>query len=130
MTTSADATTAKQLDGAATIFVVRHVMSAVAHYNDVLGFRTAFTYGEPTFYAGVERDEVIVHLQSAAHTKRQPGHGAIYIFCADVGALYDQIRTRGGNVPKGPNDYAYGMRDFDAYDLDGNQLSFGSETKR
>jgi len=33
-------------------------------------------------------------------------------------------------VPVAPKDYPYGMRDFDAFDLDGNQLSFGSEIKR
>ena len=127
---TAAATTARPLHGAATIFVVSDVMRAVAHYNDVLGFRTAFTYGEPTMYAGVERDEVIIHLQSAAQTKRQPGNGAIYVFCADVDGIFDEIRGRGGVVPVAPKDYPYGIRDFDAFDLDGNQLSFGSEIKR
>jgi hypothetical protein len=32
-------------------------------------------------------------------------------------------------VLKPPQDYAYGMRDFDVADLDGNQLTFGMETQ-
>src|SRR5260370_523860 len=62
--------------GAATLFVVQDVLASVAHYRDVLGF----TYGDPTFYAGVKRDEVTIHLQAAHATKRQVGQGAMNIF--------------------------------------------------
>ena len=41
---------AATLCGAATLFVVRDVLRSVEHYRDALGFRTEFTYGEPTFY--------------------------------------------------------------------------------
>ena len=37
--------------------------------------------------------------------------------------------SRGANVVKPPNDYGYGMRDFDVVDLDGNQLIFGMESR-
>ena len=50
--------TAVSLVGSATVFVVQDVLRSVEHYRDVLGFHTEFTYGEPTFYAGVERDGV------------------------------------------------------------------------
>ena len=50
---------------AATLFVVRDVLGSVDYYRDVLGFRVEFTYGDPTFYAGVERDNV-------AFTSRRP----------------------------------------------------------
>ena len=59
------------LVGAAPVLVVRDVLASVAHYRDVLGFRVEFTYGEPVFYAGVERGHVLIHLQAASETKRQ-----------------------------------------------------------
>jgi uncharacterized glyoxalase superfamily protein PhnB len=117
------------LRGAATLLVVRDVLQAVAHYRDVLGFRVEFTYGEPTFYAGVERDDVLIHLQAADHTTRLPGHGAVNVFVTDVDALYQELKSRGARVLKEPKDYPYGMRDFDVHDLDGNQLCFGMESK-
>ena len=49
MTTSAPVS----LCGAATVFVVQDVLRSVEHYRDMLGFRTEFTYGQPTFYAGI-----------------------------------------------------------------------------
>jgi len=61
----------------------------------VLGFRVEFTYGEPTFYAGVERDDVLIHLQAADHTTRLPGHGAVNVFVTDVDALYQELKSPG-----------------------------------
>ncbi len=117
------------LCGAATVLVVRDVLLSVAHYRDVLGFRVEFTYGEPTFYAGVERDAVVIHLQAASETARQPGHGAVNIFVTDVDGLYQELKARGARTLNEPKDYPYGMRDFDVHDLDGNHLCFGMESK-
>jgi uncharacterized glyoxalase superfamily protein PhnB len=117
------------LCGAATLLVVRDVLQSVAYFRDALGFHVEFTYGEPTFYAGVERDGVVIHLQAASATKRQPGHGAVNVFVTDVDALYLELKARGARTLNEPKDYPYGMRDFDVHDLDGNQLCFGMESK-
>jgi uncharacterized glyoxalase superfamily protein PhnB len=79
---------------------------------------------------GVERDGVVLHLQAASETKRQPGHGAINIFVSDVDALYRELKSRGARTLNEPKDYPYGMRDFDVHDLDGNHLCFGMESKQ
>jgi len=114
---------------AAIVFVVQDVLRSVEHYCDILGFHTQFTYGEPTFYAGVERDDLVIHLQAASETKRQPGHGAVYVFVTDVNALYQELKSRGARTLNEPKDYPYGMRDFNINDIDGNQLCFGMESK-
>jgi uncharacterized glyoxalase superfamily protein PhnB len=118
------------LCGSATVFVVRDVLRSVEHYRDALGFHTDFVYGEPTFYAGVERDGVLIHLQAASETKRQPGQGGLNVFVADVDALYQELKSRGARTLNEPKDYPYGMRDFDVHDLDGNHLCFGMESKK
>ena len=121
---------APSLRGAATVFVVKDVLRSVEHYRDVLGFHTEFTYGQPTFYAGVERDNVASHFQAASESKRQPGHGGVNIFVTDVDALYHELKARGASTLNEPKDYPYGMRDFDINDPDGNQLCFGMESKQ
>jgi len=117
------------LCGAATVFVVRDIGASIAHFRDVLGFHVDFTYGEPTFYAGVERDGVLIHLQAAQQTKRLPGQAAVNVFVTDVDRLFEEIKSRGARILAEPKDYPYGMRDFDVSDLDGNQLCFGMESK-
>jgi len=111
--------------GAATVFVVSNVGTSVEHYRDVLGFTVTFQYGNPTFYVCLCRDELALHLLAAHETKRLPGNGGICVFVTDVDAVHAELVARGANVVKPPQNYDYGMRDFDVVDLDGNQLTFG-----
>jgi catechol 2,3-dioxygenase-like lactoylglutathione lyase family enzyme len=115
------------LVGAATIFTVRDLAVSVAYYRDALGFTVTFQYGEPAFYTCLCRDEVAIHLR--AGTRWTPGNGAIAVFVKDVDAVHDEMIARGAKVLKPPQDYDYGMRDFDVADPDGNQLTFGMETQ-
>ena len=126
MTTESSAGT---LCGSATVFVVQDVLRSVEHYRDVLAFSTVFTYGEPTFYAGVARDGITIHLQAASATRRQVGQGGLNVFVSDVDALYEELKSRGARTLNEPKDYPYGMRDFDVTDLDGNHVCFGMESK-
>ena len=114
--------------GAASVFVVSDMAKSVEHYRDVLGFTVAFQYGTPTFYAGLRRDEVALHLTAGRNTKRLPGNGGIYVFVRDVDGVHAELAARGASVIKPPQNYDYGMRDFDVVDLDGNQLTFGMGT--
>jgi uncharacterized glyoxalase superfamily protein PhnB len=113
------------LIGAATVFVVGDITKSIAHYCDALGFEVTFQYGQPTFYACLCRDEVALHLLAAQETKRLPGHGGICVFVQDVDRVYAELAERGAKVIKPPQDYDYGMRDFDVVDLDGNHITFG-----
>ena len=111
--------------GAATVFVVSDMAKSIEHYRNVLGFTVTFQYGNPTFYACLRRDEVALHLLAAHETKRLPGNGGICVFVRDVDGVHTELARRGANVIKPPQNYDYGMRDFDVVDLDGNQLTFG-----
>ena len=105
------------------------VAKSIEHYEDALGFRVTFQYGQPTFYACLCRDEVTLHLLAAHETKQLPGNGGICVFVRDVEGLHTEFVERGARVIKPPRDYDYGMRDFDVVDLDGNHLTFGTESK-
>jgi catechol 2,3-dioxygenase-like lactoylglutathione lyase family enzyme len=111
--------------GAATVFVVTDIAKSTEHYRDVLGFTVTFEYGTPTFYVCLCRDEVALHLLLASRTSRLSGNGGICVFVRDVDAVYAELAARGARIVKRPQNYDYGMRDFDLIDLDGNQLTFG-----
>jgi uncharacterized glyoxalase superfamily protein PhnB len=74
------------------------------------------------------RDEVPPHLLAACRTKRLPGNGGICVFVKNVDGVYAELAARGAKVIKPPQNYDYGMRDFDVIDLDRNQLTFGMES--
>jgi catechol 2,3-dioxygenase-like lactoylglutathione lyase family enzyme len=117
-----------KMAGAATVFVVNDIAGSIEHYRDALGFTVTFEYGTPPSYACLCRDEVALHLLAAHRTSRLPGNGAICVFVDDVDGIHAELATRGANVLKPPQDYDYGMRDFDVVDPDGNQLTFGMAT--
>jgi len=117
------------LVGAATVLVVSDITESIAYYGQALGFKVTFQYGQPTFYPCLARDEVAVHLLAAGKTTRLPGNGGICVFVQDVDAIYAEFFERGAKVIKPPQDYDYGMRDFDVIDLDGNRLIFGMESR-
>jgi uncharacterized glyoxalase superfamily protein PhnB len=114
------------LVGAATVFVVSDIAKSVEHYRDALGFTVTFQYGQPIFYACLCRDEVSLHLLAAHETKRLAGNGGICVFVKDVDSVHAELVARGAKVIKPPQNYDYGMRDFDVVDLDGNHLTFGT----
>jgi catechol 2,3-dioxygenase-like lactoylglutathione lyase family enzyme len=114
--------------GAATVFVVTDMAKSVGYYRDMLGFQVTFEYGQPTFYACLCRDEVALHLIASAQSKRLPGNGGVSVFVRDVDAVYAELAARGAKLVSQPQNYDYGMRDFDIVDLDGNQLTFGTGT--
>jgi catechol 2,3-dioxygenase-like lactoylglutathione lyase family enzyme len=113
------------MTGAATVFTVRDMTKSVEHYCNTLGFGVTFQYGNPIFYTCLCRDEVALHLLSAQQSKRLPGNGAVCVFVRDVNSLHAELTARGAKVVKPPQNYDYGMRDFDVIDPDGNQLTFG-----
>jgi uncharacterized glyoxalase superfamily protein PhnB len=119
------------MTGAATIFTVGDIAASLAYYRDALDFGVTFQYGEPTYYACLCRDEVALHLRAAGGNARWlAGNGAIAVFVKDVDGLHTELAARGAKVLKPPQDYAYGMRDFNVADLDGNQLTFGMESRK
>jgi catechol 2,3-dioxygenase-like lactoylglutathione lyase family enzyme len=118
------------MHGSTTVFTVKDVLESMAYYRDKLGFDLAFEYGKPIFYIGLCSGPVSLHLIAASKTPRQPGHGAVSISVDDVDALHADLVKRGANVLKEPQDYDYGLRDFDVADLDGNMIFFGMESKK
>ena len=111
---------------AATVFSVTNLDASLRFYVDVFGFTEDFRFGE---YAGINHGNVLIHLCQNHPDMRPPGSGAVYVFCDEVDDFYREITAQGVKTTGEPKDYPYGMRDFLAYDLDGNQVSFGTEAK-
>lgn len=116
--------------GTATVFIVRDVAASTAFYRDVLGFKVTFEFGRPVYYVCLTRDEAALHLLDAKRSPQQPGNGALCIFVRDVDAVHAEFIKRGAKPPKPPQDYAYGMRDFDVFDPDGNRITIGAMSQK
>jgi len=109
------------------MLAVPDVTAAAEWYRDRLGFRVHGLYGDPAFYALVERDDVWLNFIASESASGEPGErGGAYLHVDDVDALYDEIKDRTVTFFSPPEDRDYGMRDFIALDLNGYRLCFGT----
>jgi uncharacterized glyoxalase superfamily protein PhnB len=108
------------------------VDAAVAYWTDVLGFAVDFTWGTPTTYAGLERDEAEIHLRlDDGDDDGEDGGGGgasagrVTIELDGVDAYYEGLVARGADITVPLADRAYGMRDFAVRTPQGHRLTFG-----
>ena len=121
--------TATTLTGAAPVFVVRDLAAALPYYRDILGFTVTFAFGTPEYYACLCRDDVALHLIATTATQRAIGQSSLCIFTTNADAIHAELTARGARISVPIADRAYGMRDFNVVDSDGNELVFGTGAK-
>lgn len=112
------------------ILVVRDVEKSAAYYRDALGFTVDFQFGEPATYAGVYRGKVLLHLQAERVAGRPVGGSAVYVYVEDADRICAELRERGARIEGQPEDQAYGLRDFNVWDLDQNRLVVASPMEK
>lgn len=113
------------ITSACVIFQVGDLAKSIAFYCDVLGFTREFAYGEPPFYGGVKKNDVIFHLCSSKENALRRGMGSAYVFCDEVDAYYEQVKLDGAAITSPLATQPYGIRDFQLKDPDGNLIGFG-----
>jgi len=105
---------------------VRDIEQALTFYRDRLGIDLGWKWGTPVTHANVCRDSISLDLISFSAGKR--GLAMAYIQVSGVDAYDSELSTRGVRLAV-LGDRAYGMRDFEVVDPDGNRLAFGEPTR-
>ena len=116
-----------KITAAASVIPVTNLDDSIQFFTKSLGFKQEFRHGE---YAGLERGNCLLHLSQHDNPNTgTPGSASVYLFCDDADSMYNELIGRGVTVTSEPQDYSYGMRDFEVVDLDGNKFAFGSPTQ-
>ncbi len=127
MTTMTDQRAA-HLTGIAPQFLVQDLDRAIAYYCDQLGFKLEFKY--QSFYAGVTRDGLAIHLKRAAtlagdrQHRRENEHLDAYISVSGIRDLFSELARRGAHVIKPLEARPWACIDFYVEDADGYILCF------
>ncbi len=101
---------------------VTDIPAAVDFYTSKLGFKLAFTWGDPPAFAGVNLGNVQMFLQTGTP---DPKGCSVYFLVGDADQLYEFHRANGVEVAEAIGDREYGIRDYLVRDLNGYYLSFG-----
>jgi len=87
-----------------------------------------------SFYAGVSRGGVLIHLKHAPKTvsdrahRKEHEHLDAYVAVAGVEALYQELQSRDARITKPLGPRPWGHTDFYVEDPDGYILCFSEET--
>src|ERR1700689_5485243 len=105
------------------ILRVQNLEASLRYYVDVLGFKVNWNAGQ---MASVGRGRCGIMLCEGE--QGNPGTW-VWVGVGDADLLFEEYRAKGAKIRHPPNNYdwAYEMQVFD---LDGNVLRFGSDTKR
>jgi catechol 2,3-dioxygenase-like lactoylglutathione lyase family enzyme len=101
---------------------VGDLANAIDFYTKKLGFKLAFTWGDPPTFAGLNLGKVQMFLQKGTP---DPKGCAVYFLVGDADMLYEFHRAQGVEIAQEIGDREYGIRDYFVRDLNGYCLSFG-----
>ena len=101
---------------------VSDIPAAVEFYTTKLGFKLAFTWGDPPSFAAMNLDRVQIFLLRGTPS---PKGGSVYFVVGNADELFDFHRANGVEITELPADREYGLRDYAVRDLHGHELSFG-----
>jgi catechol 2,3-dioxygenase-like lactoylglutathione lyase family enzyme len=99
---------------------VNDVVAAVDFYTKKLGFRPAFTWGDPPTMAGVNLDRVQIFLEQGTPS---PKGCSLYFVIGDADELYEFQRANGVEIVEPPEDRPYALRDYAVRDLSHSRSS-------
>jgi predicted enzyme related to lactoylglutathione lyase len=96
------------------------IAAGLAHYRDVLGFKTNYAQHD---ICVMDRDSVRILL--ILRTDRHSGIGSCYIYVTDVDVLHSELTGKGACLDGPPISRPWGLREFQVRDLEGNRITFG-----
>lgn len=113
-------------------FVVPDVRRTAEWYRDNLGFEIlGYFFGEPPVYCIVRRGNVEIHFgkgdtdATINNESIRCGSMEAYVAIEGVQALYDELISKGVEVPYPPTKRIYECTEIEITDCDGHKLIFG-----
>lgn len=113
---------------------VTDMTRTIAFFSGKLGFKVAFAYGEPCFYAQLRRDGARLNLRHAdgpvysGDIRAREHLLAAHIPVDDVEKLYLEYGSAGVSLHQPLRHQAWDAQDFIVADPDGNLIAFSSPT--
>ena len=116
----------------APFFPVANLEKASAYYEDVLGFPSWYSGGDPPHFAMHSRDDLTIMLRFVEDPEKivpneaQGGSWDAFFWVENIHALHQELHSRGATMVYDV-EYReeYDMDEFAVRDLDGYVLAFG-----
>jgi len=103
-------------------YAVPDVQAACDWYVAALGFDIRFMWRDPPTHGAILLGAACVHFWEGTP---QPTDNWLYFNVTDLEQMYSRALAGGVTITKAPATYPWGMREFNAVDLNGYALRFG-----
>ena len=100
-------------------------------YTKVLGYSIIEEGGEPPRFGIFRREGSLIYVDAwlGGPASEQKGWN-IYVHVTDLEGLLEEFRTAGAEITRQIEVTAYGMREFELKDPDGNTICFGIDASK
>ena len=119
------------ITAAATILLVKDVVTSANWYRDKLGFTIVNYYGDPPGFAIIQRDGHYLMFHTVDEKLIQPNWkiadktSNVYFWVKDIETLYADFIKRGATIDYTLYPAPWGVKEFGINDPDGYDISFG-----
>ncbi len=101
---------------------VSDVKDTCSWYVEKLDFSLRFLWSEPPTHGAIVLGEACIHFWQGTP---QLGENWLYFDINNVDEMYAKAESNSVEISKPPQDYPWGMREFNAVDLNGYKIRFG-----
>lgn len=103
-------------------FAAPDVLETCNWYVEKLGFTLRFLWGEPPTHGAILFGEACVHFWQGPG---QLNDNWLYFDIDNLDAMHARAVANGVEITRPPQNYDWGMREFNAVDLNGYNIRFG-----
>jgi len=92
------------------------VAGTVAYFEQTLGFKPQWIWGEPPVYAGVKAGSAMLYIscdpELAAAIREQCLTPDIFLWVSDIGKIYEEHRARHADIREELTERPWGVRQY------------------
>jgi catechol 2,3-dioxygenase-like lactoylglutathione lyase family enzyme len=112
------------------------VAATVAYFEQTLGFKQQWIWGEPPVYAGVKAGGALLYIshdpEMATAIRERRLTPDIFLWVSDIGSIYEQHRAKHAEITEELTERPWGVRQYVIREPNGYQLKIAEslETER
>ncbi len=113
------------------VLAVKNLEESLSFFRDKLGFELIDSFGNPTYYAEVQRDNAasLMLLHQSNFEGSTATNAPLAFYCTDVDAIYEEFIANGVEIDEPIENQEYLMREFRIKDPNGYLIVFRQEIK-
>lgn len=102
------------------------VAGTVAYFEQTLGFKQQWIWGEPPVYAGVKAGGALLYIchdpELATAIRERLLTPDIFLWVSDIGSIYEQHRARQADITEALTERPWGVRQYVIREPNGYRL--------